>query len=447
MKTAVIGGGSFLWTFGIIRQFVDSQHLSDVTLSLMDIDPDALKLVHAAGQIYIKEHGSPVKLLATTDLDEALDGAEYVIVCISTGGLDAMAFDLDIPRKYGVVHTVGDTVGPAGISRTVRNVPVFAHIAERMHAKCPGAWMLNITNPLTPLTRVPNKLFGIQTFGICTGSMEMADALVKHAGLKWERVEYVLTGINHGAWYTKLFAQGQDVLARIRDMGFWRDDDELPETIYLEDQKVGVYGARALFAVWRTLGVMPAINDRHCVENWPWFLHVPDGKLGYGLETTPIEKRYEGKKSRRKALEKIVADGKVGSRNALGHGDDPIVAIIESLRGFRSITMPVNCPNIGQIPEAPAGAVVETCGIVDAAGVHPHASPMPPAIQCITLPHIIRQEALIDIAMNGSFDDLVAITASDPICTRMKIHEPRQMMRELMEAHRQYIPNPRLLEF
>ncbi len=447
MKVTIIGGGSYLWTFGVARQFIDCDRFAGLTLTLMDIDADAVELVRSAAEVYNGSHGSPITIESTIDLDSALDGADFVLICISTGDLEAMAYDIEIPVKYGLHHTVGDTVGPGGWSRTVRNVPVFYQIAERVSQLCPDAWLINVTNPLTPLTRVPQKYFGIKSVGLCTSGVELAEALIDYAGLPNERVDYTITGINHGSWLTELRADGVDVLARIKEMGFYRSDDKLPETIFMDDQKIGVYGSRAIFALWREIGTMPSINDRHAVENWPWFLFSETGDLTHGIEITTIAKRREKKLARRDKLRDIVESGDAGQAGDLGHGDDPIVPLIESLLGRRSLTIPVNYMNIGQIPDAPAGAVVETRGRIDGAGVHPMASPMPLAVKAIVMPQIYRQEALVDIAMDGSFDDLVAIVTTDPMCSRLPIGQTRAMMTEIMDATRQWIQNPRLLEF
>lgn len=100
LKIAIIGGGSYLWAFGFIRQFVDSELLKDVHLTLADIDTAALDLIASAGERYNREAGSPVTLEKTTDLDAALDGAAFVIASISTGGLEAMRVDIEVPEKY-----------------------------------------------------------------------------------------------------------------------------------------------------------------------------------------------------------------------------------------------------------------------------------------------------------------------------------------------------------
>jgi len=448
MKATIIGGGSFLWAFGVSRQFVDSEYLRDVHLTLMDIDSDAVELVASAARLYNETQGSPVAIEATTNLDRSLDGADFVMVCISTGGLEAMRHDIEIPKKYGIYHPVGDTVGPGGWSRTVRNLPVFAGIGERMAEHCPDAWMINVTNPLTPLTRLPYRDYGIKTIGMCTGVDEQAECLAKLIGHGPDsRRDYVVTGIDHGSWFTSLYSDGVDVLAKLKEMGYYRSDDQLPSEVMLDDAHVGVYGSRAVFAVWRELGYMPSINDRHAVENWPWFIVSDTGELPFGIKLTTIEDRIANKERRREALRRYVETKDRKHVGQAGHGDDPIVALIESLLGYRVLVHGGNYRNVGQIPQAPMDSVVETRCRFDAAGVHPMASPMPRLLQTIVLPQIYRQEAIIDIALKGSFDELVALMTTDPLCGRMEMGQVRRMVEEMLAANAQYIQNPRLLDF
>ena len=427
-----------------MRQFIESRHLKDLRVTLMDIDPEALALVAKAVDVFKRAGNSQLAVETTTDLDRALDGADFVLVCISTGGLDTMKHDIEIPEKYGIRHTVGDTVGPGGWSRAVRNVPVFHRIGERMKALCPDAWMINVSNPLTILTRVPHRCFGLKSVGMCPGVEGHVRSLTRLAGLSPEgRVDYTVTGIDHGSFLTALFADGVDVLARLKEKGYYRSDDRLPGTMTSEDPMSATFGSRAVFAAWRELGVMPAINDRHAVENWPWFLAGESDKLGFSLKRTTIAERWGWRRAARARLEKFIESGEMGS---LGHGDDPVVTVIECLSGHRSFLWGSNFPNVGQIPQLPPGAVVETRCHFDAAGVHPLVSPMPEVVRILVEPHVLRQEAIIDIALHGSLDELVALVSTDPLCCRLPIGKAREMVREMLQANRAYIPNARLLE-
>lgn len=449
MKITVVGGGSYLWSFGFQRQFIHAESMKGIELCLTDVNAEALDLLHRAGQAANKQAGSPIRITKTTDPDEALAGASFVLVAISTGGLKTMANDLAIPEKYGILHTVGDTVGPGGWSRAVRNVPVFHDLGRRMSKLCPQAWMINVSNPLTPLTRTPDKFFGIRTIGMCPGIHEHAKDLARVAGAKeGARVDYIATGIDHGSFITRIHAEGVgDVLAKLKEMGYYRSDDKLPGKVANADPLAEVAHVRADFALWRELGYMPGIGDRHMIENFSFFTagRAAGSPLEYGIKRTSVAERQQRYEHMRTQIEAAVADpqSKVGG---LGHGDDPVVEVIDSLCGRRTVLMGANFANIGQIPGVPDRAVVETRCLFDAAGVHPLVSPMPDSLKAFLLPAILRQEMVVDIAIDGTIDQLVGLMASDPLCAHMKLTDVRAMTKELLAANATYVANKRLLE-
>ncbi len=448
MKITVIGGGSYLWSMGFCRQLISGEGLGDLDVVLMDVDAAALDLVAAGAEILRERVGSAVRIAKTTDVDAALEGADFVLVSISTGGLEAMRHDLAIPEKYGIWHTVGDTVGPAGWSRAVRNIPVFYDLAARMRDRCPRAWLLNVSNPLTPLTRVPHRCFGIRALGLCPGVENQVRRLAALAGCGGARnLDYVVTGIDHGSWFTDIHADGCDVLARLGELGYRRSDGQLPSEVVTADPLAEAAGTRAAFAVWREIGYLPSITDRHIVENFPWFLAQPTAELPFQLKRTSIAERQAGRDARRRTLERFVASRDPAVLGQLGHGDDPVVSVIEALRGHGPFLYGSNYMNVGQVPGFPPGAVLETRCRFDGSGVHPLCSPMPDILKSLTLPIVLRQEAIIDIALDGTFDELAALVYSDPLCCRLRPGQAREMVRELLDANRAWIRNPKLLEF
>ena len=297
------------------------------------------------------------------------------------------------------------------------------------------------------MTRTPDKFFGIKTIGMCPGIEEQAHGLAKVAGAKaGTRVEYIATGIDNGSFITKLHADGVDVLAKLKEMGYFRSDDKLPSKVTQEDPLAELAWVRADFALWREFGFMPGIPDRHMVENFSFFVARSTPELEYGIKRTSVSERQARYDTMKKQIEAVVADPQ-SHVGGLGHGDDPVVDVIDSLRGLRSLVLGANYANIGQIPGVPDRAVVETRCLFDAAGVHPLVSPMPDMVKALILPTIYRQEMVVDIAIDGTFDQLVALMASDPLCARMKLTDVRQMTKELMAANATYIANKKLLEF
>src|SRR5256885_13674582 len=152
-RICFIGGGSYNWMPKLLGDLALTPDVEG-SIVLHDVNPSALEDIQRFGRKATAQAGANFNIETTTDLDRALDGAEFVVVTITTGGLDTMALDLEIPERYGIYQSVGDTVGPGGLSRALRNVPVMVGIAQAMQRYCPDAWMLNLTNPLTVLNRV-----------------------------------------------------------------------------------------------------------------------------------------------------------------------------------------------------------------------------------------------------------------------------------------------------
>src|SRR5580698_3936588 len=179
MQVTIIGGGSYQWSPKLITDLLAVAPLADMRLVLEDIDPAPLAKMEIFARMANDKMGTKMTVETTTDQRKAVDGADFVIVTISTGGFDSMAFDIDIPAKYGIRQSVGDSVGPGGISRSLRNIPILVSIGRDMEQGCPDAWMLNITNPMTALTRSVCRETSIKTVGLCheVGNFAMDGAI------------------------------------------------------------------------------------------------------------------------------------------------------------------------------------------------------------------------------------------------------------------------------
>ena len=167
LKIVIIGGGSYAWSPQLIRDLFNTPTLQGSTLVLHDIDPEPLEVVFALARKMLEAQDTGWHLHRTTRLAEALPGADLVLLTITTGGLEAMRADIEIPEQYGVYHSVGDTVGPGGLSRALRNIPVVVDIARQMSQLCPNAWLINYTNPMTTLFMAVSRVTSIKTICLC----------------------------------------------------------------------------------------------------------------------------------------------------------------------------------------------------------------------------------------------------------------------------------------
>ena len=167
MQVTIVGGGSYQWSPELMADLFGTEALRGLHLVLEDIDPAPLPRMQALAEKVSAALEAKATITTTTDQRQALEGADFVIVTISTGGFRSMAVDLDVPARYGIRQSVGDTVGPGGVNRALRNVPVLASIARDMQEVCPDAWLLNITNPMSALTRTVTAVSPIKVMGLC----------------------------------------------------------------------------------------------------------------------------------------------------------------------------------------------------------------------------------------------------------------------------------------
>ena len=296
-QVTIVGGGSYQWGPELMADLFGTPALAGMHLVLEDIDPAPLPKMEALAHKLKDAMGARATVATSTDLRAALDGADFVIVCISTGGFRSMAVDLDVPAAHGITQTVGDSVGPGGVNRALRNIPVLVGVGKAMEECCPDAWLFNITNPMTTLTRAVSRETGIKTVGLCheVGNfcMDLAIAL----GRPGDAVSASVTGVNHFPVLTSLEVDGEDgfdVLRKLVDeVGGL--DSLAPYEGRPEAEKFSKldFAQRHLFKLtlldrW---GTFPAAGDRHIAEFVPFAL-TPESDWGarYNIELSPISR-------------------------------------------------------------------------------------------------------------------------------------------------------------
>ena len=443
IKIVIVGGGSWTFTPGLVTNILRSPFLEGCHVVLHDIDPDALDLSYRLTLLYKERAGSTTTFSKTLDQAEALDGADYVLVTISTGGLETMEHDIAIPERYGIIQPVGDTVGPGGLSRALRNVPVFLEMGREMEKRCPDAWMLNLSNPLSVLTRVVNKETSIRALGLCIGVWESARDYARFFGVPFEEVSFANTGLDHISWFTEYVVEGRQAYDRLQEMGIDAWLAKPPQEAMLDDTFGDLYGFRVGLMVGSQIGALPAIGDRHLAEALPTFLQNRASFEESGIRRTTIADRRKRRAERRTNAERMVAgelDLDLGRAvDVLGvHQSNDVAGWIAALEGAAAFEDNINGPNIGQIPQLPSDAIVETRAILDGTGFRPLVSPMPRAIEAIVRPHILRQELTLEAAIEGSFDKALAALVSDPLVANPQVAYP--MLVELITANGRWLP-------
>ncbi len=439
VRIVIIGGGSFGWAPLFIRDLVVTPELAGSTIVLHDIDPEAMDLVYQVGRRVIDTSGNDFHLQQTGSLPEALAGADFVILTITTGGLETMRHDLVIPSRYGIFQSVGDTVGPGGLSRGLRNIPVVVEIAREMERHCPDAWLLNYTNPMTTLTRAVTSETSIKTIGLCHEWLGVRAKLAQLFDVPEAAFQPRIAGINHLIWLLDLWLDGRSLMRDLHELA----EQVIAGTLDLDpgdDSPMADHG-QVKAHLLQLYGALPVAGDRHVAEFFPSFLTEATnfGEV-YGVELTSVTDRAVWRADDRARLEAIVM-GQTDLRPLLQEqSGEAAHSIITALATNGRYTGIMNLPNAGQIGNLPRDAVVETYGVVDSTGANGlSAGDLPAAIQAVVNRHVSNQELIVEAALTGDRALARQALCNDPLVT-LPPEVAVAMLDDLLSANRDYLP-------
>jgi alpha-galactosidase len=260
-RIVVLGAGSVEFTRNIVADLCSFLELhGGLTLALHDIDDERLTYATRAADSIVQRTGAGFRVEGRADRRAALDGGDYVINEIQVGGYRATLTDFEIPKKYGLRQTIGDTIGAGGIFRGLRTIPVMVGIGNDMAELCPDALLLNYTNPMA---MVPWGVYAGTPFhnvvGVCHSVRDTHAFLARTVGLPQERVAFRTAGLNHQAFVLEFRERttGRDLYPRLREV--------------VEADPQGL-GRRVRVEMFRRLGYFPTESSEHSSEYVPWFL-------------------------------------------------------------------------------------------------------------------------------------------------------------------------------
>jgi len=446
MKIVIIGGGSFTWTPTLAGDLFLREPLRGGHLSLVDLDRNAAESMKRYCDM-MNEALNSDWTIAAEDLDQALSGADVVCVSISTGGLAAMHEDYHIPEKYGVYHTVGDTVGPGGISRTLRNVPVLVDIARKMEKLCPNAWMVHVTNPLSQLTRAVAKATSVKVVGLCHNFSGTVSMLARYFGAAYEDIDAVSVGVNHYTWMKNITCRGKPVdhlLTLERYVEYHREkhaalltnttDDIIKEALEMKTNMEYYLN----FVLYEQLGYFPVGSSNHVAENLPYYCNDEETLRRFHIRRKGVLPRRQTLIDNRKAqIEQVLSGERPLPAPKLSR--EGLSAICEALYTGKPERIIVTMPNQGQISNLPLHAAVETWAIAGGSGIHPVMSgDVPDVVLGSMLSIVTEQELTVEAALSGDRDLVRKALYVSPIVHRKDAVEA--LAGELLEAHKAYLP-------
>ncbi len=448
IKIAYVGGGSRGWAWGLMSDLVACDDISG-DVYLYDIDFEAAQHNEIIGNMFNECEGAKSKWQyhAVPTAKEAMTDADFVIISILPGTFDEMESDVHTPEKYGIYQSVGDTSGPGGIVRAMRTIPMYEQIAEYVKEYCPGAWVISYTNPMTLCIRTLYRVFPeIKAFGCCHevfGTQKvLAEALKDICGIEVEdrnEIKVNPVSVNHFTWLTKAQYRNMDLFPiyaefakKYADTGFTRNlDDNWMNNFFECSQKVK-------FDLFNRYGVIAAAGDRHLAEfcEGKWYLKDPETVRSWGFGLTPVSWRKEDLKARLQKSE----DYRSGAQKVTirGTGEEGVQQI-RAILGLRELVTNVNMPNVGQMPNMPLGAVVETnAAFRDDEVVPVMAGPVPQPIYPLVARICGEQEVLNDAIARRDVEAIFNAFANDPLVTCSR-EEARELFKEMVLNTKEYL--------
>ncbi len=448
VKIAYIGGGSRGWAWGLMSDLAVNELMSG-DVYLYDIDFEAAKANEIIGNKYNGLEGtkSVWNYKAAKTQKEALEGADFVVISILPGTFDEMESDVHAPEKYGIYQSVGDTSGPGGIVRAMRTIPMFEVIAEDIKKYCSDAWVINYTNPMTLCIKALYRVFPeIKAFGCCHEVFGTQDLLM-HAikdicgieNVKRKDIKVNPIAVNHFTWITEAKYKNIDLIPVYSQFA-----DKYYENGYLEKKDESWMNShftcshKVKFDLFKRYGYIAAAGDRHLAEfcEGKWYLDSknPRGKWGFAL--TPVSWRKKDLQDRLNRSAGLVSgEIKLSNKTTGEEGVNQMNAIL----GLADLVTNVNIPNIGQIPNLPLGAVVETNAVFRSGSITPvMAGPIPAGIYPLITRVCGEQEELSDAIAKRDVNRIFNAFANDPLVT-CSYDEARALFKEMTENTKKYL--------
>ena len=426
LKIAYIGGGSRGWAWGFMGDLAQAPDIAG-TVALYDIDKEAAKnnetIGNSIGVNYPENNNFKYK--AVDSLKEALTGADFVVISILPGTFDEMESDVHAPEEYGIYQSVGDTSGPGGIIRALRTIPMFEVIANAIKDYSPNAWVINYTNPMTVCIRTLYRVFPeIKAFGCCHEVFGTQKFLAKILGEKGygeierDEIKVNVVGVNHFTWITEAKYQDMDLFPIYREYCL----DSNKKVVDADDGWLNKFFSsqeRVKMDLFMRYGVIAAAGDRHLAEFCPgkWYLIGDNEKCvktwGFGL--TPVSWRKKDLEERLAKSRRLVSGEEKYELHTTGEDG---VKQSRALLGLEDLVTNVNVPNVGQIPNLPLGAVVETNALFTCDSVKPvMAGEVPKNVNTLVAPIVTLQETVVEAGLTRDLDLAFQAFSRDPLMT------------------------------
>ncbi|MEO1771129.1 MULTISPECIES: alpha-glucosidase/alpha-galactosidase [Enterococcus] len=432
VKITFIGAGSTIFAKNVLGDAMLTPSLSDAHIALYDINEKRLN----ESELMLKNinknaNDNRADIVSYQDRREALKDADFVINAIQVGGYKpSTVIDFEIPQKYGLQQTIGDTMGIGGIFRTLRTLPVMLEFAKEMEELCPDAWLLNYTNPMAMLTMGILKETKIKAVGLCHSVQVCVPELFEHLGITDQydlnEFQWKIAGINHMAFLLEITHNGEDFYPTIRK---------------LAAEKANPHSDSVRFELMKRFGYYITESSEHNAEYHPYFIKSKYPELIEEL-AIPLDEYL-------RRCEQQIADWETMREDIVNNGDlthtrsrEYASYIMDSIVTGTPSVIAGNVLNKGLITNLPADACVEVPCLVDKNGVQPtYVGDLPTQLAALNRTNINVQELTVEAALTLDKSKIYQAAYLDPhLASELSLEDIKNLVDDLIEAHGDYLP-------
>lgn len=400
-------------------------------MALVDIDEKRLEYALMFCQKVAEKMGSKWKVTAHTDRRKALKGADYVVNCIEVSGVECVQFDNDIPLKYGVDQCIGDTIGPGGLFKALRTVPVFLEVLKDIEKLCPNAWVLNYTNPMSIMCLAAARASKANVIGLCHSVQGASHTLASWADVPYHELEWDCAGVNHLAWFTKVKHNGKDMYPLIKDK--------------LLSNLKAYEGDLVRIDMMEHFGYYCTESTGHDSEYVPYYrkrknLIKKYCRKGYSGESRFYASNWPTWRQNSDQRRRDLAEGK--EEPSTSRSWEYCSYIIEAMETNAPFIIYGSVPNTGLISNLPQDGVVEVACTVTRSGIAPNYYGKLPAQVAALCDWNMRMfdlaaTACIEKSREAAAHSLMLDPLTAAVCCPAEI---KAMTEELFEAEKDFLP-------
>lgn len=444
IKVTFLGAGSG-FTPHLFSDVLQIPNRGKIEFALVDIDKKRLETMHKLCRKVAEAHGaSPDSVTASTDRRKVLKGTDYLINCIEVSGLDCVKHDNNIPLKYGVDQCIGDTIGPGGLFKGLRTIPVFLKILKDAEELCPNALVLNYTNPMSMLCLAAGRTSSMNIVGLCHSVQGTGHQLALRAGIPYEEMEWECAGINHLAWFTTLKHKGKDLYPRLKKQalqdlaGKWKApfDGDRPDLV--RKHMMLHFGAFITESSGHLSEYVPYYRKRKDLMK-KYIRPNYDGESGFYANNWP-KWRTDGDKTRKE----MIAGKKPLSSKRTWEYAAFIIEAREKDTPYRIHGNVMNRTRDGGGPliaNLPVDGCVEVATMIDRNGFNPTVyGALPPQMAAVCRSNMSYFDLAAQAAIEKSKELAVHALSLDPLTAAVcSLDEIRQMVYDLFKAEKKFL--------